>query len=65
MADKIVTIILDPETETMSVDTEGFQGVGCKAVHQAFEAMGPVTKEVLKPAYHEGNRNQNLLRTGR
>lgn len=62
---KKITLIIDPETETMSVETEGFRGQGCKAVHKAFEAMGTVTKEVIKPEYYEANRNQNLVKAGR
>jgi hypothetical protein len=65
MADKIITIELDPNTETMSVETDGFNGQGCKAIHAAFESMGKVTKEVLKPEYYKANPNQNTVRTGR
>jgi len=64
VAKKVITVVLDPESETMSVDTEGFNGVGCQAIHQAFEEMGPVTKEMLKPEYHQGNRNQNTVKAG-
>ena len=65
MADKIVTIEYDPEAGTMSVDTENFHGQGCKTIHEAFRVMGTVTKEVVKPAFHERQPNQNVLRTGR
>jgi hypothetical protein len=65
MTDQVITIIIDPEAETVSVDTEGFHGQGCQDIHRAFEAMGPVTKEELKPEYYESNRNQNTVRVGR
>jgi len=44
MPQKIVTIDIDKEAGTFSVDTEGFHGQGCQAIHQALEAMGTVTK---------------------
>ena len=65
MADKIITIDLDPETETMSVDTAGFNGEGCGAIHEAFKAMGTVTKAVIQPEYYRRNQNQNTVRAGR
>ena len=65
MAEQIVTIEIDAEDGTMTVDTENFHGQGCKAVHEAFESMGKVTKEVLKPEYYKANPNQNTVRTGR
>ena len=65
MADQIVTIEIDAEDGTMSVDTENFHGQGCKAVHEAFESMGKVTKEVLKPEYYQASPNRNTLTTGR
>ncbi len=65
MTEQIVTIEIDAEDGTMTVDTENFHGQGCKAVQEAFESMGKVIKEVLKPEYYQGNRNQNTVRTGR
>jgi hypothetical protein len=63
MADKVLTITIDPHTDTMTVDTEGFQGKGCRAIHDAFEAMGPVITETVKPEYHDGNHAQNTIPT--
>lgn len=59
--DKIVTIEINPENGTFTVDTEGFHGTGCDSIHKAFEAMGKVTKEIKKPEYNERAPNRNVL----
>lgn len=65
MARKLITIDIDKEAGTFSVDTEGFHGQGCSAIHKAFESMGTVTKDVKKPEYYAGPGNGNQLTTGR
>jgi len=47
MPQKIVTIDIDKEAGTFSVDTEGFHGQGCQAIHQAF---GPWARSPRKPS---------------
>ena len=44
------------------MDTEGFHGQGCQAIHQAFESMGTVTKETIKPEFYAGPGNGNRVR---
>ena len=65
MPQKIVTIDIDKEAGTFSVDTEGFHGQGCQAIHQAFEAMGTVTRETIKPEFYAGPGNGNRVTSGR
>ena len=50
MAEKIVTVEVD-KNGNFTVDLVGFQGKGCKAVAAAFESVGKVTKEELKPEF--------------
>jgi hypothetical protein len=64
VAQKIITIDIDKEAGTFSVDTAGFQGTGCQGIHDAFAKMGKVTKEVKKPEYY-AKPNGNTVSTGR
>lgn len=64
MARKIVTIDVDEEAGTFTVDTDGFHGKGCKAIQEAFESMGTVVKEVVKPEYYKGQGAGNTLTNG-
>jgi len=63
MEERYVTVTIDPKGKTLSVDLEGFHGEGCKAVAEAFEAMGPRISEETKPEIYDNN-NQNVLRQG-
>jgi hypothetical protein len=60
---KTVTVEIDADGN-FTVDMAGFQGKGCKDVAKAFDAAGKVTKETLKPEYHQGGGNQNTITTG-
>lgn len=42
MAKKIITIDVDEQAEKYSVRTEGFNGVGCKAIADALSAGAKV-----------------------
>ena len=61
---KIITIDIDKEAGTFTVDTDGFHGVGCKAVQDAFKAMGTVVKENKKPEFFKGQGAGNLIANG-
>lgn len=50
MAEQIVTVEVD-KNGNFTVDLAGFQGKGCKAVADAFQQVGKVTKEEYKPEY--------------
>lgn len=52
MSEKIVTVEVD-KNGNFSVDMAGFQGKGCKAVADAFSAVGKVINEETKPEYHQ------------
>lgn len=53
MAEQIVTVEVNKNGD-FTVDLAGFQGKGCKAVADAFNSVGKVTKEETKPEYYEG-----------
>lgn len=53
MAEQIVTVEVD-KNGNFTVDLAGFQGKGCKAVADAFNSVGKVTKEEYKPEYAGG-----------
>ena len=49
---KIITVEIDNETGNLTVDLDGYQGVGCAAVQEAFAAtLGKSTHSVNKPEY--------------
>ncbi len=50
---KKIKIALDLDTQDISVDLDGFHGVGCGAITKAFEELGEVTKDIKKPEYKE------------
>lgn len=52
MAEQIVTVEIS-ETGEMSVDLAGFKGKGCKSIAKAFETMGKVKSENLKPEFYQ------------
>lgn len=65
MAEKIVTVEID-KNGNFTVDMAGYQGKGCKAVAKAFESVGKVVNEELKPEYHqEGPGGSTYLNQGR
>jgi hypothetical protein len=54
MANKIITIEIDNSTGDLTVDTDGYQGVGCAAVQEAFAlTLGKSTHSVTKPEYNK------------
>lgn len=57
MAQKTVTVQLDPETLEFSVNNEGFQGKGCTVITQEFAKGNKVLKDVHKPEYKLANQN--------
>jgi len=63
MPDKIITVEVDDKGFT--VETEGFSGVGCDAIHDALEELGTSTGRTFKPEYHQNNNNQNTIHSGR
>ena len=60
-------VILDITAEGISVNTEGFQGKGCEAIHKAFSQLGKVTEHKKKPEYHkvQNTRVGASVRAGR
>jgi len=50
---KTITVELDPDTASISVDTNGFQGQGCDAIHKMFANIGTVTASKKKPEYKQ------------
>lgn len=50
---KIVTVTLDTDSGSFSVDITGFQGQGCADVIRAFEQVGRKTAETKKPEYYQ------------
>ena len=51
---KIITVEIDNETGNLTVDLDGYQGVGCAAVQEAFAAtLGTSTHSVNKPEYNK------------
>ena len=51
---KIITVEIDNETGNLTVDLDGYQGVGCAAVQEAFAAtLGKSTHSVNKPEYNK------------
>lgn len=64
MPEKIVTFEIDNNGD-FTVETEGFQGKGCQAIHDAVATMGKVTHEELKPEFYQGPGNNNTVSNGR
>lgn len=52
MSEQIVTVEVD-KNGNFTVDLAGFKGKGCKAVADAFSAVGKVTNEQTKPEYYQ------------
>lgn len=64
---KTINVILntDPTSEDcakVTVDTNGFEGKGCDAIHQMFANLGEVTSNVKKPEYKAIQRQQVVAR---
>lgn len=59
--DRIITVTIDGKAKGFKVDLEGFHGVGCKAVAEAFDSMGTTVQSVEKDEMYE-QHNQNVLR---
>ncbi len=62
MEDRFCTVTIDPKGQGISVDLEGFHGVGCKALADAFKTVGPIKVDTDKPEIYD-NCNQNVLTT--
>lgn len=58
MAQKTITVEISTTGGPMAVELDGFMGVGCEAVMQAFTKGGEVIKDVRKPEYRAVNQNQ-------
>lgn len=58
-----IIVTIDGKGKGLTVDLEGFHGVGCKAIAAAFESIGPTIREEEKPEIYEAH-NQNVLRQG-
>ena len=54
---KLVTVTLDENTGSFSVDLTGFHGKGCADVVKAFEELGKTTKSIKKPEYNQTTAN--------
>lgn len=65
MADKLVTVEIDPETGDTSVDLTGFHGKGCAAVAAAFDSLGKVKNSKVKTEYNDGGGSGNYISSGR
>lgn len=50
---KTIKIALDLDSQEMSVDLDGFHGIGCAAITKGFEELGEVTKDIKKPEYKQ------------
>ena len=50
---KTVKVAIDLETQEMSVDLEGFHGIGCADITKAFEELGEVQKSIKKPEFKD------------
>jgi len=61
---KRVIVTIKADGDHVNVETEGYKGTGCKAVHDAF-TFGKVTKETLKPEYHQPAGNLQTQKMGR
>jgi hypothetical protein len=61
--ERIAVVTIDPKGTKLTVDLEGFHGDGCKAIADAFNAIGPRISEEQKPEIYDNN-NQNVLRQG-
>ena len=48
---KLVTVTINEETATFSVDNTGFKGKGCEDIIKAFESLGTITASKKKPEY--------------
>jgi hypothetical protein len=50
MSNRIITIEIDNTTGDLTVELDGYQGVGCSAVQEAFaRTLGKTTHSVSKP----------------
>jgi hypothetical protein len=61
--ERTCTITIDPKGQKMTVDLDGFQGVGCGAITEALESMGAKINEIDKPEFYQ-NQNQNGISSG-
>lgn len=59
---KIITVTIDNETGNLTVETDGYQGVGCSAVQEAFAAtLGKTTNSTVKPEFHKTVTKSNCV----
>jgi hypothetical protein len=63
MPDKIITMEFDDTGFT--VDTEGFHGEGCDAIHDAMAELGESQGREYRPEYYQTNHQNNVIRSGR
>jgi hypothetical protein len=61
MATKTVKVAFNTETGVLDIQTEGFQGKGCEAVHAAF-AGGTPKNFVKKLEYNQVQVNNQYAR---
>ena len=61
---KIITLTIDPVNGDSKIETDGYQGHGCEAVHAAFErVLGTTTESVRKPEYNKiPEKKVNIIR---
>lgn len=62
MAAKTITVLFDPETDKISVETSGFQGEGCTAMHQAFSGSATPAEFIKKPEFKAVQLNRQTVR---
>jgi hypothetical protein len=57
MSERFIEVQISPDGKQMKVEAEGFHGVGCTALLEAFDNMGEVVEQHTKPEYDEVNHN--------
>ena len=59
---KLITITINHEGD-QTVETAGYNGVGCDAVHAVFDrAVGTVESVTFKPEHNKPLLNRNVVR---
>lgn len=59
MAEQLVTIDIDKDGN-FELGMDGFKGKGCKDIAKAFEKMGKVKTEELKPEFYENDAQSHV-----
>lgn len=65
MAEQKIIVTIKAGGQGFAVETEGYEGKGCDAVHEAFEQMGDRLDTERKPEYYKNTQNQNRVTSGR